>query len=254
MKGGLDKMPRKRDLTNMVFNRLKVIGDSGKRDAGGSILWTCVCQCGKETLATGTALKNNHKKSCGCLAKEKITEIGKSNLIDLTNQTFEKLTVIKRVSTSKTPSGATKIFWLCQCKCGNQCVVEGNALKSGNTKSCGCIKSFGEQKIISLLQSYGLPFEKEKIFDKITNYRYDFYVNNQYVIEYDGKQHFQDSSWESQELIHKRDMEKNNFCYVNNIPIIRIPYTHYNQLNINDLLLETTNFLLREETTDGTLD
>ena len=247
-------MPKKKDLTGMVFNRLQVMNDSGKREASGSILWNCKCECGQETLATGTALKNGHKKSCGCLAKEKIAEVGRNNVIDLTNQTFEKLTVIKRISTSKTPAGATKIFWLCKCECGNQCVVEGNALKTGNTKSCGCIKSFGEQKIISLLQSYRIPFEKEKIFDKLTKYRYDFYVNNKYIIEYDGKQHFQDSSWETQEVIHKRDIEKNNFCHKNNIPIIRIPYTHYNQLNINDLLLETSHFILREETADGTLD
>lgn len=120
------------------------MNDSGKREASGSILWNCKCECGQETLATGTALKNGHKKSCGCLAKEKIAEVGRNNFIDLTDKTFEKLTVIKRISTSKTPAGATKIFWLCKCECGNQCVVEGNALKTGNTKSCGCIKSFGE--------------------------------------------------------------------------------------------------------------
>lgn len=246
MKGGLD-MPGKKDLTNMVFNRLRVIEDSGKRDASGSILWSCICECGNITLATGTALKNGHKKSCGCYAKEKSAEIGRNNLIDLTNQTFEKLTVIKRVSTTKTPAGTTKIFWLCQCACGNQCVVEGNALKTGNTKSCGCIKSFGEQKIISLLQAYGIPFEKEKVLDKTSSYRYDFYVNNQYVIEYDGKQHFQDSIWEKQAIIHQRDKEKNQFCHSHGIPIIRIPYTHYNQININDLLLETSNFIIGEE-------
>jgi hypothetical protein len=42
----------------------------------------------------------------------------------------------------------------------------------------------------------------------------------------------------------KRDMEKNQYCYTHNIPIIRIPFTHYNKLNIEDLILETTSFLI----------
>ena len=70
-------------------------------------------------------------------------KIGRNNLIDITGQKFGKLEVIKKVGSKKTSSGATKIFWSCKCECGNSCIVEGNALKSGNTKSCGCVKSFG---------------------------------------------------------------------------------------------------------------
>lgn len=237
-------MPRKLNLCKQRFNKLTVLEDSGERNASGGVLWLCQCECGAITKASSTELKNGHKKSCGCLQKETAAEQGRNNLIDLTNKIFDQLTVIRRVSTKKTPSGATKIFWLCKCSCGNNCIVEGNALKTGNTKSCGCIKSFGEQKIISLLQQYGIPFEKEKIFDKQTNYRYDFYIDNKYVIEYDGKQHYCENSWESMDTIIKRDMEKNQYCYTHNIPIIRIPFTHYNKLNIEDLILETTSFLI----------
>ena len=240
-------MPRKINLINQIFNRLTVIEDSQQRNSSGSVLWQCQCACGNFTLATSTELKSGHKKSCGCLQKESAAKIGKKNVIDLTGKTFEKLTVIKRISTKKTQAGATKIFWLCQCECGNKTIVEGNALKTGNTKSCGCIKSFGEQKIISLLQEHGIEFEKEKIFDLSTNYRYDFYVNNSYIIEYDGKQHFQDSSWDKMENIQYRDIKKNQYCFSHNIPIIRIPYTYYNELTIEDLLLETSNFIITKE-------
>ena len=147
------------------------------------------------------------------------------------------------------PSGSTKIYWLCECDCGNTCIVEGNSLRTGNTKSCGCVKSFGEQKIAELLRQYGISFEKEKIFDYDTLYRYDFYVNNNYIIEYDGKQHFENYSWGSKEYSldtsQIRDQEKNLYCFKNNIPIIRIPYTHYSKINIEDLLLETSQFKLK---------
>ena len=242
-------MPRKIDLTNQKFNKLTVIKETSQRNASGSILWECQCECGNKTLASGTELKRGHKKSCGCLQKEIIAAIGHKNLIDLTNKQFGKLKVIKIISTKKMPSGSTKIYWLCECDCGNTCIVEGNSLRTGNTKSCGCVKSFGEQKIAELLRQYGISFEKEKIFDYDTLYRYDFYVNNNYIIEYDGKQHFENYSWGSKEYsLDKsqiRDQEKNLYCFKNNIPIIRIPYTHYSKINIEDLLLETSQFKLK---------
>ena len=74
-----------------------------------------------------------------------------NNLKNLVNQKFGLLTVLSYEYTKKTPSGASKIFWKCKCDCGNEAIIEGNALRTGNTKSCGCIKSFGEQKISSIL-------------------------------------------------------------------------------------------------------
>lgn len=32
-------------------------------------------------------------------------------------------------------------LWRCECDCGNECVVVNYALTSGNTKSCGCLKT-----------------------------------------------------------------------------------------------------------------
>lgn len=56
-----------------------------------------------------------------------------SRFIDLTNQKLGRLTVIKRVD-QKTP-----IRWLCQCECGNFKEVYATHLRSGNTRSCGCL-------------------------------------------------------------------------------------------------------------------
>lgn len=48
--------------------------------------------------------------------------------------TYGYLTVIERAENSK----EGRAQWLCQCKCGNQVIVLGKHLRSGNTKSCGC--------------------------------------------------------------------------------------------------------------------
>lgn len=50
--------------------------------------------------------------------------------------TYGYLTVIERAENTK--EGRAR--WLCQCRCGNTVVVLGKHLRSGNTKSCGCLK------------------------------------------------------------------------------------------------------------------
>ncbi len=57
--------------------------------------------------------------------------------IDITGQQFNKLAVVSRAGVDK----HNKILWNCVCDCGNKVVVLGRHLKSGNTKSCGCLKT-----------------------------------------------------------------------------------------------------------------
>ena len=54
---------------------------------------------------------------------------------NLVNQKFNKLLVIEPCENIK---GRTA--WLCQCDCGNVVKVWSKSLKSGNTKSCGCLQ------------------------------------------------------------------------------------------------------------------
>ena len=53
---------------------------------------------------------------------------------DITNQQFGKLTAIKRL-----PNKNKKVYWLCQCECGNLVEVRKDHLKDGHVKSCGCL-------------------------------------------------------------------------------------------------------------------
>ena len=55
---------------------------------------------------------------------------------DLTGQTFERLTVIKR--TTSTERGYAR--WLCECQCGNTTIVRSVSLRNGHTRSCGCLQ------------------------------------------------------------------------------------------------------------------
>lgn len=60
-------------------------------------------------------------------------------LIDLTGQRFGRLTVIERANNYISPKGEPKARWICLCDCGNVAEVNGNDLRKGHTKSCGCL-------------------------------------------------------------------------------------------------------------------
>ena len=51
--------------------------------------------------------------------------------IDLTGQQFGYLTPFSYIKGGK---------WRCKCQCGNEIEVDGRNLRSGHTKSCGCLK------------------------------------------------------------------------------------------------------------------
>lgn len=59
-----------------------------------------------------------------------------TKIINLTNKTFGRLTVIK--DSGKRDYGS--VVWLCICSCGNKTEVRGESLRTGVTKSCGCLR------------------------------------------------------------------------------------------------------------------
>ena len=59
-----------------------------------------------------------------------------NRLIDLTGMRFGKLVVREKLPPNQ--DGRTK--WLCDCDCGNSCVVSSYALRKKNQQSCGCGK------------------------------------------------------------------------------------------------------------------
>lgn len=239
----------KYDLTGLIFERLTVLSKTNKRNAGGSVLYDCLCECGNHILADATLLKNGKIKSCGCLNKEIFLKNRIDNFKDLTGKTYGNLIVIERDFSKK--DKRCSVFWKCKCSCGRITTVSGNNLKRENTQSCGFCKnnSHGNAKIEKLLKENNILFEREKRFETCKDLLmlpFDFYVNNKYLIEYDGKQHFDkdNSKLFYNENIEKHDKIKNNWCKENNIPLIRIPYTHYHNLTIKDLLLETSDFII----------
>ena len=222
------------------FGQLEVLCLADYRLNRGRV-YHCRCDCGNECDVRAFSLKNGDTQSCGCLAKKLSSERLKGKYIkDLTNQRFGKLVAI--APTEKRVNGS--VVWECKCDCGNTAFISAHGLNAG-TSSCGCLRSRGELKIAQLLTENNIPFEQEYSFSDLKSekgkaLRFDFYVDNSYLIEFDGEQHQTSTSFFSHDNFEYRqenDKKKTEYAQKNNIPLIRIPYTKLSSLSIKDLVI-----------------
>ena len=95
--------------------------------------------------------------------------------------------------------------------------------------------SKGENKIIDLLNSARIRFEREKTFSDLRHgkFRYDFYIKNVHgadcIIEFNGEQHYyfvgkfykNQTEWRQAQ---GRDMRKISYCLAHGIQLYIIPF------------------------------
>lgn len=238
------------DLTGQKIGRWTVLKRAKNTPRDGTA-WLCRCECGTERIVSGLNLRHGKTYSCGCFNLEQISKRNSEyfeTLNNLVGQKFGKLLVIER--TNKRDNG--QVVYKCQCDCGNITEARGSKLTDGSKQSCGCLNSKGEELISKILRENNIPFETQKTFDDCRNpktnflLRFDFCIDNKYLIEYNGQQHFKEKSFGHENLEERqyKDNFKNNYCKEHDIPLIRIPYTKYDTLCLEDLLLETSEFVI----------
>lgn len=129
--------PQREDITGQRFGTLTAVSVNNEMSCGNSIKWNCVCDCGAKVVVSHSNLKSGHTMSHrGCALKER-----PYNFEYLSGMRFGRLTVVRE---SGRING--KVAWLCKCDCGNEKVVTGNALRCGDTRSCGCLFNESRRK------------------------------------------------------------------------------------------------------------
>ena len=220
------------DVINIKFSHLTPYKYHGSSPRGN--LWDCRCDCGRERICNTTDLRSGKAKFCDQRFHQ--DEIQRNDGKDLIGQRFGLLTVLRKAEKKEISTSRPGIFWVCKCECGNLKVCAAADLNSGKTKSCGCLKSFGEAQIKRILQQLSISFEQEYSFQDLVSkknnpLRFDFAIFKENVlallIEYDGKQHYEqpNESWMSKEdfkTLQHHDSLKNDYCEKHQIPLIRI--------------------------------
>ena len=249
LKKDVNKQRCTKPMIGKVFGRLTVLEKSYVKKGRG-FYYKCQCSCGNIVVVQGTMLRSGNTKSCGCYNKERISE---TSFKDLTGQRFGKLVVERRVDDLIQENGRRRVRFLCKCDCGGSIITTSSSLIVGETMSCGCLQSKGEYIISQILSENNINFEKQKSYDDLRGkskhgiLRFDFHIiDENYLIEYDGQHHFKvGGGWCSEEHVketQERDKTKDKYCRKNSIPLIRIPYTHIDNVRLEDLKLETTKF------------
>lgn len=232
----------KEDLTGQRFGSLTVLYENG-RDNNRHVIWHCKCICGKEINVSSPDLKSESTRSCGCQKQieRQITRMNK-----MIRQKFGLLTVID-IDNNNLRDSDNSYNYICQCECVNIKTINGVALRSGTTRSCGCINySIGEQHIKEILDQNSYKYIKEYAVPELNYKRFDYAIideNNTVIrlIEFDGIQHFKPANllWEttcSFEERKKRDQEKDMYALSHNIPLVRIPYQMRDKITLDMLL------------------
>lgn len=118
-----------------------------------------------------------------------------SKLIDLTGKKFGRLTVLYKVGSIRY-NKCTKTVWHCICDCTNEIDVVGELLRTGKTKSCGCLKK-------EIAYNTGKNNKKENKYDLAT-YQYGVgYTNDGKVFYFDKEDYekIKDICWWEDENI-----------------------------------------------------
>lgn len=115
-------MPKFRYFLGRKIGNLSIISSKIKKN--DRLYYLCRCSCGRKKLVRYDHLRSGAIDSCGH---------DKSNPIHV-GQRINNLTVIaiKRIR--------NKLFCECRCVCGKVILVTYGNLRSGHTKSCGCLK------------------------------------------------------------------------------------------------------------------
>lgn len=129
--------------------------------------YICRCiKCNNIRPVNSYKLRNNNYQHCDKC------DVTREPIYNLEGQVFGNLTVIKRVDNHIQPSGITKVMYECLCDCGKSIIVGAGHLKSGHTRSCGCMHASYMQQVL-VRDLTGFQFGKLTVLEKtaVKNHR-----------------------------------------------------------------------------------
>jgi hypothetical protein len=139
-------MPKLIEITGKTFNHWTVISyDPSNRQ------WVfCKCICGKEKRMWSYWIRHGVSKSCGCVFESK------SKFVDKNPDWQSPILVRERVE-----KHATTWKHEYRCVCGNLFIALAFSIRTGSTKSCGCLQA---KRCRETHETHGLSRTNKRLF------------------------------------------------------------------------------------------
>ena len=130
-----------------------------------------------------------------------------------------------------------------------RCLIDGNIWYANPTKllrgtGCPiCNVSKGEKKCADYFKAQNISYVSQFEYSDLLgiggkNLKFDFAIINKNqeilgLVEYDGEFHYKKQYYDdSYEIGQIHDAKKNDYCFKHNIPLLRIPYWEYDNVDI----------------------
>lgn len=237
-------MGRQKYYEGATINGVILLRKDLERSNSKNSWWYYQCpRCGIERSARNNRVGALCPKCHGQVGRAAVTTPFVTD--DLTGREFGNWIVL-----GKAPKNN---FWHCKCqRCGTERDVFRGSLTTGDSKGCGCIKSWGETQITYLLNEAGANYKREVTFKDLHglkggSLRFDFGIYDKEdkliaLIEYNGRQHYTfNSNWNQSEeefkLLQAHDDIKRRYCKEHDIKL----YELNSQDNLPDMI---SNILL----------
>jgi predicted Zn-ribbon and HTH transcriptional regulator len=203
--------------------------------------------CGHEYLVTPGNFINNESRCPQCFGKHQLTtEEFKTRVLNKVGSEYEVIGEYSNINTKVTFRHNI---------CGNEFeMLPNNFVLAGQRCPYCNLQSKGENVINKYLEKLNYNYQREYVDREVTSstgrvLRFDFALlsdnNVLALIEYDGEQHYRPVTFNGidvnrAEALHdktkRHDQIKNTYCQQHNIPLIRIPYWEFD--NIESILTE----------------
>lgn len=243
-----------------TYNHLTILGRAENSPKYRNTYVYAICDCSEHNIIRVqlNQLKTNHTLSCGCEHKKMAAIQGEKSGIDMLGSIIGDFKIIEKTEERDSES----IIWLGKCiYCGELRKIAQRNMKDSirHPNTCSCQRHGGssfERKIENILDINKIFYKREQTFnnfiyeDTKKHPRFDFFLPDyNCLIEIHGKQHYiQGTGYMEKENLEKRQERDNikiEWANKNNYKIIIIPYFEINNIDILDLLPDTSKFLER---------
>lgn len=128
------------DLVGRSFGRLTIL--SLQRPGKGKLYAVCACSCaaGRTKSVRIDHLMTGKIRSCGCI-------VAHNRDTKYTGQRFGRLVMVSFIERK-----TTDVYWSAVCDCGNVVRVCVSNVRTGHTRSCGCLR----QELASQPKTHGM--------------------------------------------------------------------------------------------------